>query len=1010
MRLVEDRDGMFLEDARRRVGTLFEDKYQIEECVGQGGMSVVYRARHVQLNKTVAVKLLHSHLSEQGRAIGRFHQEAQAISRLDHDGFVRLYDYGATAEGVQYLVLEYLKGSWLSNHLKDKGPFNPRATIDLMMQLCQALSHAHARGIIHRDLKPSNIAIIDSEDGVPRTKIADFGIAKVAGGDVDKLNLTQTGDVFGSPPYMSPEQWQGKKPDGRSDIYALGCVMFECLTGDPPFIGTSYFETMKAHLELEVPKIPHSHKDFTSYDALEVVLAKMLAKDPKDRFSSVDELTGAFETLKSQSPESIKNFTKAHKIKKARRPKWWRQPLEILIWIVVIGTGTLIFDKLADTWKGHDEAGLRMLNTLRYEDAYAEFGKAAACAQKDMKADQIRNALEKQALVAFILSDQTRLAALQERLSAYEEKTGEKDDTADWSIAADLFGMTADVGFDVLYDRVYRIANEKIAGDDLVGASTFLTKVLASLKGAYGADDVKVLEPVTLLARALVMQCQEAQPGSPERADLTGRIAPVAGEGLRVARLAPRTPETPETKKAVPGAANTEVPGARDEVAAGAANTEVPGAGPKAAAGAAKTESRYEDEVPLNEARCLLYTAYVAAIRGDRNGAGEILARFEEILSARGIKLDAYDLSIAGDAYKTIGKGELAAPRYEEAANLSRGRKGSNAVLRRTIKLMVATCLEDLKKPARAEEFAEKHLVLASAEENPQPDVIAECRSLLSWIAAAEDKEDEAGHELEEAVRVTQTTLPSRYWYRSPVFQAAADNYLRQGGSINLVRATSVLQQKLASIDCFKHRRDYDYFRANDSLASALLASNREPEARARFSIDVERVLSTPVSQMVQITPDFAPLAARCVVDAQVRTRLVERVKASLDAARARWTEHQDDTASKGLEARIFSDQLVGYGLVAFELGQSKEGLASIEEALKLAESGVLDSPQASKVKSYHEFVLKEMEASGAGKGQGAVPGSRGKKAMETERGRDSAAEAPGRKTFDTNGGIEEKR
>lgn len=120
MRLVEERDPMSIEEARRRVGTLFEDKYQIEECVGQGGMSVVYRARHVQLNKTVAVKLLHSHLNEQSKAIGRFHQEAQAISRLDHDGFVRLYDYGATADGVQYLVLEYLTGSWLSNLLKEK--------------------------------------------------------------------------------------------------------------------------------------------------------------------------------------------------------------------------------------------------------------------------------------------------------------------------------------------------------------------------------------------------------------------------------------------------------------------------------------------------------------------------------------------------------------------------------------------------------------------------------------------------------------------------------------------------------------------------------------------------------------------------------------------------------------------------------------------------------------------------------------------------------------------------
>ncbi|MCA9801931.1 MAG: serine/threonine protein kinase, partial [Cyanobacteria bacterium HKST-UBA02] len=817
----------------------------------------------------------------------------------------------------------------------------------------------------HRDLKPSNIAIIDSADGIRRTKIADFGIAKVAGEDVDKLNLTQTGDVFGSPPYMSPEQWQGKKLDGRSDIYSLGCVMFECLTGDPPFMGTSYFETMKAHLELDVPKIPRSHKDFANYDALEVVLAKMLAKDPKDRFSSVDELTGAFETLKSQSADSIKDLTRAHKIKKARRPKWWRQPLEILIWIGVIGTGTLIFDKLADTWKGHDEAGLRMLNTLRYEDAYAEFGKAAACAQKDMKADQIRNALEKQALVAFILGDQTRLSALQERLSAYEEKAGEKDDAEDWSIATDVFGMTANVGFDVLYDRVYKIATGKIASDDLEGATTFLTKVIASLKGAYGPDDVRVLEPVTLLSRALIMQCQEAPPGSPERAELTDSIAPVVEEGLRVARLAAHAVEGGAASK--DGDSNSKNSNSKDSKDDTNSDN-------------SKSESRYEEAVPLNEARCLLYSAYVAAIRGDRNGAGEILGRFEELQSKRGIKLDAYDLSIAGDAYKTIGKGEMAVQRYEEAAGLARERGGSTSVLQRTIKLMVATSLEDLKDPAKAEEFVEKHLVLASAEENPQPDVIAECRSLLSWIAAVEDKGDEASHELEEAVRVTQTTLPSEHWYRSPVFQSAAEGYIHQGGSISLVRATSFLQQKVASVDCFKHKRDYDYFRANDTLASALLANDKEPEARARFSIDVERVLSTPVSQMVQITPEFAPLAARCVADTQTRTRLVERMEKSLDVARARWAEHQGDAASEGLEARIYSDQLVGYGLVAVELGHQKEGLASIEEALKLADSGLLDSPQVSKIKSCHEFVLKEIGTTGAGKGSHNASGGKEEK------------------------------
>jgi serine/threonine protein kinase/Flp pilus assembly protein TadD len=274
-------------------------KYQLQERLGRGGMAEVYRAYHPGLARQVAIKVLHPHLAEAPDFLGRFQREAQAMARLRHPHIVQVFDYDVEGEQ-HYIVMEYLPGCSLKQRLDDLFSRRERMPVDEILHLFRALldavGYAHAQGMIHRDLKPANVMIEVKDEGkrtkdesppafVPqpsplRPVLTDFGIARIVGG----ASLTLSGMTVGTPHYMSPEQGQGETGDARSDLYSLGVVLYECLTGQVPFQGDTSVAVLLKHLHEPIPPLREARPDLPA--SIERVVNKALAKSPDDRYQT----------------------------------------------------------------------------------------------------------------------------------------------------------------------------------------------------------------------------------------------------------------------------------------------------------------------------------------------------------------------------------------------------------------------------------------------------------------------------------------------------------------------------------------------------------------------------------------------------------------------------------------------------------------------------------------------------------------------------------------------------
>jgi len=269
-------------------GAIVADRFKVISLLGRGGFGCVYKVYQLLLKKEFALKTLNP-ANMTDLAISRFSKEAQAAGRLDHPNLVRAVDFGLI-DGVQpYLVMDYVEGPTLAQYLKQHGRIDLKAALQMFIPISMALAYAHKEGVVHRDLKPSNIILSsvgpDSTAFIPR--IVDFGIAKIQFGDESQaLTLTGAGDVFGTPLYMSPEQCAGTGVDHRSDIYALGCLLFESLTGAPPFRGTNPLETMMQHSAAPVPSLKEASLGLEFPPALDKVIARMLAKDSRERYQN----------------------------------------------------------------------------------------------------------------------------------------------------------------------------------------------------------------------------------------------------------------------------------------------------------------------------------------------------------------------------------------------------------------------------------------------------------------------------------------------------------------------------------------------------------------------------------------------------------------------------------------------------------------------------------------------------------------------------------------------------
>src|SRR5579871_6362703 len=233
------------------IGQVLGGKYTVVRLLGEGGMGAVYEGEQ-QLGTTkrkVAVKTLHPHLSRDEKIKARFEREVGTIAELEHPNTIQVFDFGTTAEGILYIVMEFLHGKSLADLLEKQGAMEPERVVNILQQVCGSLEEAHARGIVHRDLKPDNVVLVERAGKKDFVKVLDFGIAKRSREeDKDEQKLTQQGMVLGTPPYMSPEQFTGKPIDSRSDIYSLAVMGYEMLTGKLPFKADTAWEWATQHM------------------------------------------------------------------------------------------------------------------------------------------------------------------------------------------------------------------------------------------------------------------------------------------------------------------------------------------------------------------------------------------------------------------------------------------------------------------------------------------------------------------------------------------------------------------------------------------------------------------------------------------------------------------------------------------------------------------------------------------------------------------------------------------
>jgi serine/threonine protein kinase len=292
------------------VGTIFAGRYEVLEMLGRGGMGAVYKARN-RINKNLrALKLMHAHLVADPQVFRRFQQEATAAARINHPNAITIIDMGMAEDGRPYLIMDYLDGMSLSQLLKYKRKLRIKEAVRIFLQMCGALAEAHSHGVIHRDIKPSNVMLLDGPDGEYIVKVVDFGIAKVFPQEGDPtMKDTTTGELFGSPPYMSPEQCLGKRLDYRSDIYSMGCLMYEVLTGAPPLVGQNALGTMYRQINEMPTPLSDIEDDVRLIQRLDEIISKTLQKNPDARYQTIQELQADLESAGEYSAKKIQAFS-----------------------------------------------------------------------------------------------------------------------------------------------------------------------------------------------------------------------------------------------------------------------------------------------------------------------------------------------------------------------------------------------------------------------------------------------------------------------------------------------------------------------------------------------------------------------------------------------------------------------------------------------------------------------------------------------------------------------------
>ena len=333
------------------VGEVVADRYELEELVGTGGMSSVFKARDRLLERQVALKILHEHYLADADYVERFRNEARAVAQLAHPNIVTVIDRGEQ-DGRQFIVFEYVEGENLKQVVTRSGALPVREAVDLALQIARALGYAHQRGIVHRDVKPQNVIL--NEDG--RAKVTDFGIARSL--DVD--GMTQTGTVLGTSDYIAPEQAQGQRVDEKTDVYSLGVVLYELLSGELPFRGEGFVAVAMQHVNEPPPSVLDRRGDVPPRLAL--AIERAMAKRPEDRHASMDEFVADLEAslhdLDGYGDESERTLVVPAARRRGRSRRRRRPPIFLfLLALGVLAAAAAVFLFIDGTYNKDGNSG-----------------------------------------------------------------------------------------------------------------------------------------------------------------------------------------------------------------------------------------------------------------------------------------------------------------------------------------------------------------------------------------------------------------------------------------------------------------------------------------------------------------------------------------------------------------------------------------------------------------------------------------------------------------------------
>lgn len=340
------------------IGTTIDQRFKVLSLVAAGKSASVYRAEDLTRQYTVALKFLQERIDEKTKE--RFRHGAETASVLTHPNIVRLYSFHTTAEQQPYFVMDCVQGLNLTDLIAHSKRLTERQAIKIFTQICDALDYAHAKGVVHRNLKPGNIMLINAPGDTFVVKIADFGVSKGIGERETRQSLARKGEMLGNPLYMSPEQCTGQKIDGRSDVYATGCLLFEALTGQPPYQGTNSFDIMQKHLNETPPNLSTLSPSLELGSQLTAILARALAKKPDERYQDAGDMSRdlnlinevGLEEWNAQAicmrPVELKPQKVASKVAPPFNPTDLVKPIGIAVGTLVVFIGALVGFALMD--------------------------------------------------------------------------------------------------------------------------------------------------------------------------------------------------------------------------------------------------------------------------------------------------------------------------------------------------------------------------------------------------------------------------------------------------------------------------------------------------------------------------------------------------------------------------------------------------------------------------------------------------------------------------------------